>query len=473
MVFSSLTFVCVFLPVVFLLYTVLPGLRVKNFLLIAASLVFYAYGEPVYVFLMLFSSVMNYLFARLIAANDAAGKRKAFMALAVILNLGILGVFKYTGFVLNSVNAVTELSIPVPEITLPIGISFFTFQSLSYVIDVYRGTVPVEKNFPNILLYISFFPQLIAGPIVKFHDINLALHDRRQTPEQVAEGLRRFICGLGKKVLIANVMGQTADAVFAMESASLNIALAWLGAVTYMLQIYYDFSGYSDMAIGLGKMFGFTFRENFNYPYTSLNIQDFWRRWHISLSTWFKEYLYIPLGGNRKGRARTSINKIIVFLCTGLWHGANWTFVLWGLYHGFFLLLEGYVPAIKKLPKAVGKLYSLLVVCIGFVLFRADSVSQFGAFFVKMFGGFSFTAESNALLLRQLTPWFFVILIAAVLGAGLLQKYIARVRDIMAGSDSRGKAVRIVVSCLSVVVFVWCIVRLSGQSYNPFIYFRF
>ena len=475
MVFSSLVFVCVFLPVVFVLYTILPGLKTKNVLLIIASLLFYAYGEPVYVLLMLGSSVANYLFARLIAEGKTEKRKKVFLALAVILNLGVLGVFKYTGFLLESVNAVTGLSIPVPEIALPIGISFFTFQALSYVIDVYRGAAPMEKNYLNILLYISFFPQLIAGPIVKFHDINEALRDRKQTPALSAAGMRRFICGLGKKVLIANVMGQTADAVFALEGDTLSAALAWLGAVAYMLQIYYDFSGYSDMAIGLGKMFGFSFRENFNYPYTADNIQDFWRRWHISMSTWFKEYLYIPLGGNRKGKARTSINKIIVFFCTGLWHGANWTFVLWGLYHGFFLLLEAYVPAIKKLPKAVGKIYSLFVVCIGFVLFRAESVGQFGQFVAKMFTGFSFTAESSALLMRQLTPWFLFILVIAVLGAGFLKKPVALIREKMGDPAALGKmnAARVVMSVLAVLLLVWCVIRLSGQSYNPFIYFRF
>ncbi len=479
MVFSSLTFVCVFLPVVFLLYTVLPGLRVKNILLILASLVFYAYGEPVYVLLMIGSATANYLFARLIAAGKTPRVKKAMLIAAVILNLGVLGVFKYTGFLIGSVNGLFRLSIPIPEITLPIGISFFTFQALSYVIDVYWERVAVEKNYLRVLLYISFFPQLIAGPIVKYHDIATALQDRSSSAAEIAQGLRRFLFGLAKKVLIANVMGQTADAVFSMEKGELNAAIAWLGAVSYMLQIYYDFSGYSDMAIGLGHMFGFTFKENFLYPYTANNIQDFWRRWHVSMSTWFKEYLYIPLGGNRKGKVRTSVNKIIVFLCTGLWHGANWTFVLWGAYHGFFLLLENYVPVLKKLPKAIGKIYALLVVCIGFVLFRAESISQFGTMFAKMFGGFSFTAESNALLLRQLTPWFLFILAVAVIGAGPLQKlrtalFNAQTEDGAAAEKTNVRRIAVVVSYIAaVVLLVWCVIRLSSQSYNPFIYFRF
>lgn len=475
MVFSSFTFVCAFLPVIFVLYQIVPGLKAKNVLLIVGSLLFYAYGEPVYVLLILVSSLCNYLFARMIAGTKTEKSKKLFLAIAVILNLGALGVFKYAGFAVNSVNAVTGLALPVPQIALPIGISFFTFQALSYVIDVYRGTVAVEKNYLNILLYISFFPQLIAGPIVKFHDINAALRERNHTPALTVAGLRRFICGLGKKVLIANAMGQVADTVFGLQTGQINAPIAWLGAIAYMLQIYYDFSGYSDMAIGLGKMFGFVFRENFNYPYTADNIQDFWRRWHISMSTWFKEYLYFPLGGNRKGKARTSVNKIIVFLCTGLWHGANWTFVLWGAYHGFFLLLESYVPAVKKLPKALGKIYSLLVVCVGFVLFRADNLGQFGHMVAGMFAGFTFTDETTACLMRMLTPWFLLMLVAAVIGAGFIKKPVAFLRQKTEEAVAAGQvnAYSAALSCASLLLLVWCILRLSGQGYNPFIYFRF
>ena len=475
MVFSSLTFLCVFLPAVFALYCVLPGLKAKNILLIAASLLFYAYGEPVYVLLMIASSLGNYLFALMIGGSEKKAVKKAAVICAVLLDLGVLGVFKYAGFAVESLNSVTGLGLAVPSITLPIGISFFTFQALSYVIDVYRGDVPAEKSFLNILLYISFFPQLIAGPIVKFHDINEALSDRKQTVPDVEAGLRRFICGLGKKVIIANVMGQTADAVFGAGQDLLNAPLGWLGAVTYMLQIYYDFSGYSDMAIGLGRMFGFSFKENFNYPYSAVNVQDFWRRWHISMSTWFKEYLYIPLGGNRRGKARTAVNKIIVFFCTGLWHGANWTFVVWGLYHGFFLLLENYVPAVKKLPKVVGKIYTWAVVCLGFVFFRADTLSQGIRFIGKMFTGFSFGAESSALLLRQLTPWFILIFAAAALGTGALQKPVNKVRALVngEGTDRTAAVVRCTVNALSLVLLIWCVMRLSAQGYNPFIYFRF
>lgn len=347
MVFSSLPFLCIFLPAVFLLYTVIPSLKARNALLIVASLVFYAYGEPVYVLLMIFSSVLNYLCA-LWVAKDKRRKNRAALAVAVVINLGMLAVFKYAGMMVTTVNAVTGLALPVPQIALPIGISFFTFQALSYVIDVYRGVVEAQKNYFRILLYISFFPQLIAGPIVKYRDIASQIAERSQDLEKIARGLRRFVCGLAKKVLIANTMGQAADVIFAQDLGSLSAPSAWLGAVAYIFQIYYDFSGYSDMAIGLGLMFGFEFKENFNYPYGAANMQDFWRRWHISLSTWFKEYLYFPLGGNRKGKPRTALNRLIVFFCTGLWHGANWTFVIWGLWHGAFLLLEEYVHVFKS-----------------------------------------------------------------------------------------------------------------------------
>lgn len=328
----------------------------------------------------------------------------------------------------------------------------------------------------NVLLYISFFPQLIAGPIVKFHDINKALSSRTQSAARTASGFRRFICGLAKKVIIANTVAVAADAVFAAESCQLNIFSYWLGAVCYMLQIYYDFSGYSDMAIGLGKMFGFEFKENFNLPYISVNIRDFWRRWHISMSTWFKEYLYIPLGGNRKGKLRTCLNKIIVFFCTGLWHGANWTFVLWGLYHGFFQLLEEYIPAMRKLPRIVGHLYSLLVVCCGFVLFRAESITQAGQYLAGMFGGFEYNAQSVQMLVGLLTPWLLFVLAVAVLGAGPVAATVRRIRTAVENKCESRTLLNLtdtVTYLFSFVLLIVCMIFLSGDSYNPFIYFRF
>ncbi len=473
MIFSSLEFLCVFLPVVFVLYCIIPSIKAKNAILILASLLFYAYGEPVYIILMIVSSLMNYIMARLIAGNNKG--KKVFLIVAVFLNLGMLAVFKYADFAVDTVNTIFSLKIPQPGITLPIGISFFTFQALSYVIDVYWGRVEVQKNFFNILLYISFFPQLIAGPIVKYRDINEAIENRTMNADEIARGLRRFICGLGKKVLIANTMGLAADHIFTAAHSKVNFLVAWIGAIAYLMQIYYDFSGYSDMAIGLGHMFGFHFKENFQYPYGSDSVQEFWRRWHISLSTWFKEYLYIPLGGNRKGTARTCLNRMIVFFFTGLWHGANWTFVIWGLWHGLFLLFEAYCPIVKKAPKFLTRIYTLLVVCVGFVMFRADTLSD-GLFMIgQMFTGFSINAASMSFAMQQLTPWFLVMLAAAFIGAAPIRGLVNSIRDNTKAEDVSGKwkAVHVLLYVLSGLLLVWCMIRLSGSTYNPFIYFRF
>ena len=474
MVFSSMVFLCVFLPVTYVLHLVIPSVKIKNIILVAASLVFYAYGEPVYVLCMIFSAVLNYFSAYCIGNSE---KKKLFLIINIILNLGVLVFFKYTGFLVEQLDLIFGINIPVPQITLPIGISFFTFQAMSYVIDVYRGNVKAQKNFGKVLLYISFFPQLIAGPIVKYHDINKEIDDRKVTADESALGLRRFICGLAKKVIIANTMGQAADVIFAADSGDINIITAWIGALAYMMQIYYDFSGYSDMAIGLGRMFGFHFHENFLYPYGSASVKDFWRRWHISLSSWFKEYLYIPLGGNRKGRFRTCINKIIVFFFTGLWHGANWTFIVWGLFHGTFLLLEEYIPFIKKFPNLILRFYTLLVVCIGFVIFRADDISQ-GLFMIgNMFSGVNMSDSALSLALSQLTPWFIFAFVLAVIIAAPIKPVVEKLR-LKLGSTAvslSGKwtAVQIILYVLSAGLLVWCMLRLSGDAYNPFIYFRF
>lgn len=474
MVFSSLEFLCIFLPAVFLLYTVIPVHKARNGLLIAFSLVFYAYGEPVYVLLMILSSLVNYLCALWIGKSEK--QKKLPLIFAIVFNLGTLVLFKYTGMFVTAFNSVTHLSVPVPEIVLPIGISFYTFQALSYVIDVYRGEVGVQKNYFKVLLYISFFPQLIAGPIVKYRDIAEQIDNRSQSLEQIAQGLRRFVCGLAKKVLIANTMGQVADIIFAQSTSELGFLSAWLGAAAYLFQIYYDFCGYSDMAIGLGKMFGFTFKENFRYPYGARSVQDFWRRWHISLSTWFKEYLYIPLGGNRKGKARTALNRIIVFFFTGLWHGANWTFVLWGLWHGLFLLLEEYLPFLKKLPRAIGHIYTMLVVLLGFVVFRADTIGYGFGYIGRMFSFGSPGSYDMSLALRQLTPWFIFIFVIAVIGCAPIRPLSDKIRQKLYADGSVSIAWRIVsvaLYCLAFAGLFFCILRLSPSGYNPFIYFRF
>lgn len=464
MVFSSMVFLCVFLPAAFCLHLLLPGMRAKNFLLVVASLVFYAYGEPIYVILLVASSAGNYILARL--TGECPKIRKLTMTLAVVINLGLLVIFKYSGFLVDTFNSVTGAGIPVPQVRMPIGISFFTFQALSYVIDVYRGDASVQKNFGKLLLYISFFPQLIAGPIVKYHDVEAEINNRKQTPEEIGKGIRRFIAGLSKKVLIANTMGLVADNLFGAAATGITGPGAWLGAVSYMLQIYFDFSGYSDMALGLGMMFGFHFHENFDYPYISASIREFWRRWHMSLSGWFKEYLYIPLGGNRRGKFRTVVNKMIVFVCTGIWHGASFNFLFWGIYHGFFLMLEEYIPFIGKkggkLKSFFQHVYALLVVCVGFVFFRADTMKQ-GCFWIReMFTDFGWKASAMSLTLQQLTPVYLVTLAAALVAAvpvnSMLKKY---------------KWYEGFTYVLSLAGFALCVLSLAGGTYNPFIYFRF
>lgn len=408
------------------------------------SLLFYAYGEPVYVFLMIGSVVFNYVIGLLMVKN-----KKIWLIFGISGNVSLLAVFKYADFAIETINEFIGIQIPEPHIALPIGISFFTFQAMSYLIDVYKGKHNCQKSFWKLLLYISFFPQLIAGPIVKYSDIEKELYEREV--KEAEEGMLRFILGLSKKVLIANTVGYVADMMF--SCGQVDSLISWMGAITYTLQIYFDFSGYSDMAIGLGQLFGFHFPENFRYPYTAENMTDFWRKWHISLSEWFKEYVYIPLGGNRKGKVRTSINKLIVFLLTGIWHGANWTFALWGIYHGAFLIFESNC---KKMIKGVaGRIYTLLAVTVGFVIFRAETIHQAFLFIKNMFC-WNISSFGKIAVCRNMSPFTIMILILACLFSG-------RKWDCPVG----------VKKGLSLVCLVLCIVFLSGASYNPFIYFRF
>ncbi|MBD5451115.1 MAG: MBOAT family protein [Lachnospiraceae bacterium] len=457
MVFSSGIFLFFFLPIVYLLYCICPNLKFKNALLILASLFFYAFGEPIYIFLMIGSILVNYCLARLIAASRQWAK--AVLILTVVFNIGLLVVFKYSALLVETIGGLLGLSFAAPEIALPIGISFYTFQALSYCIDVYRDRNLVQKNVWKLMLYISFFPQLIAGPIVKYHDIEAQISDRCVTITGAALGIRRFICGLAKKLLIANAMAYIVDTLY---TTSLDFWLtAWLAAVCYVFQIYFDFSGYSDMAIGLGRMFGFPFQENFQYPYISGSIQEFWRRWHISLSTWFKEYLYIPLGGNRKGAGRTMLNKLVVFMATGIWHGANWTFLVWGLFHGLFITLE-YKKRIPLKNKVFAHIYTMLVVICGFVIFRADTIGQAGHILASMFTGFRANAVEFVFLAKLLTPYNIVCLIAAVVLSMPVSKWLAQ----------KIKA-PVVSYAASVILLILCIMNLASSSYNPFIYFRF
>lgn len=457
MVFSSMVFLCVFLPAVFLLTRLTKSVKIQNAILIVMSVLFYAYGEPKYVLLMLISVLCNWWFG--LQMKDEP--KKGIMVMAVVLNIGLLFVFKYLDLTIAGINATHIVTLKRPHLPLPIGISFFTFQALSYVIDVYRRHVPAQTSVWRILLYISLFPQLIAGPIVKYHDIEKEIEDRTIDSRTTALGFRRFSVGLGKKVLISNTMALVVDTLFTAAPPAINMAGAWLAAICYIFQIYFDFSGYSDMAIGLGEMFGFHFHENFNYPYISTSIQEFWRRWHISLSTWFREYLYIPLGGNRKGKARTYLNKMIVFLATGLWHGANLTFVLWGAWHGFFILLEDWLH-LKKLPKWLGWIFTMLIVTIGFVMFRADTVSDVMRMIGAMFGAASFTAESMALFLSQLSPIVLTALVAATVGSA----------PVFTRIDWNGKYCTVSLVA-SYALLVLCVLALSTGTYNPFIYFRF
>ena len=468
MTFSSLTFLFLFFPITFLLYALIRNHRARNALLAAASLVFYAFGEPAAVVIMLISIVLNYLFG-LAAAGEKWDRSAVF--LAVLLNIGLLAVYKYAGFFTEILNGLFRLSIPAPQIRLPIGISFFTFQGLSYVIDVYRDKKTVQHSLFSVLLYISFFPQLIAGPIVRYSDIAAQIREREFTTDRISRGVCRFLFGLAKKALIANQMGLIADKVFSFGPGQLSTGAAWIGGVCYTLQIFFDFCGYSDMAIGLGCVFGFDFRENFNYPFISGSIQEFWRRWHISLSTWFKEYVYIPLGGNRKGRARTMLNKWIVFFLTGLWHGASFTFILWGLWHGLWQMLETYqiVPTRKKWFRVPGHVYTMLVVIVGFVLFRADTLAQGFGVIGAMFSPTAGEAAANAGVYALLSP-------AAILAFGFALLLSAPVfRIFRKKAEQVGLAVVYNYAAFggSLLLFVLSALSLVSGSYNPFIYFRF
>ncbi len=476
MVFSSVIFLCLFLPIVLGEYYLLPKREAKNLWLIAASLLFYAFSGLWYVLLLLFSVFCNYL------AGLFVSGRKGVLYVAVAVNLGVLGVFKYLTFLVRTVDQLPGVAITVPSIVLPVGISFFTFQGLSYVIDVYRNERLKSTRFRDVLLYIALFPQLVAGPIVRYEDVVDEIKGRRHTLEQLANGLRRFIIGLSKKLLIADVCGSVVTLIYSAERSVLDSRTAWLAAVCYLIQIYFDFSGYSDMAIGLGLCFGFHFKENFNYPYISASIQEFWRRWHISLSTWFREYLYIPLGGNRKGKAKTYRNKLIVFFCTGLWHGANWTFIVWGLWHGFFIVAEDAVKKLFRIEKhgkggrnpvmAVLKhLYTLLVVLIGFVIFRADNIEQAASMIRAMFSGISASAQTGLLLAQCLTPLTMFALLLGLVGSTPILPMVCHKAERQTGSART--CLRVINYAAVLVLLLVDILHLSAASYVPFIYFQF
>jgi len=466
MVFSSTIFLCVYLPLVLLGYYICPK-KGRNLFLLIVSLVFYAWGEPKYVFLMIFSILVNYIFGRLMDKNRGRQKRmKLLLVLSVVIDLGLLSVFKYTDFIITNVNAIFGSNFDLLNIALPIGISFYTFQAMSYTIDVYRDDVRVQKNLIDFGMYITMFPQLIAGPIVRYADVQDQLADRSVTTADFSEGVMRFVVGLGKKVLLANQMGAVWSDIYAL-GGDVSALMAWTGAIAYTFQIYFDFSGYSDMAIGLGRMFGFKFPENFRYPYQSVSITDFWRRWHITLSTWFKEYLYIPLGGNRRGLARQALNLLIVWSLTGFWHGAGWNFVMWGLYYFVILFIEKLflLKALDKLPKFFRHVYALLLIIIGWVIFASDDVSVLLPYLGSMFGA---NGAIGGMDVYTLLTKAVLLIICCIASTELPKKLF-----LSAAGAMNEKAAFTLKSVLTIALLALSMILLIGDSYNPFLYFRF
>ena len=466
MVFSSLTFLFLFLPILYLLLFLSRSPRWRNGVLIAASLLFYGWGEPVWILAMLFSTAVNYVCARLIAATERKGLRRLCLVLGVIASIAFLFYFKYAAFLLNTVLSFTGTQWRMASPKLPIGISFYTFQILTYTIDVYRGKAPVLKNPLRLLLYISCFPQLIAGPIVQYGDVADQLEERRITVPDFTEGMQRFIKGLAKKVLLANLCGAALEELpLAGTGAALSVGGAWLAGLLYTLQIYYDFSAYSDMAIGLGRTLGFRYKENFLFPYASRSITEFWRRWHVSLGSFFRDYVYIPLGGNRRGTARTILNMLVVWALTGLWHGASWNFVVWGAYYGVLLILERFVlaKALDRTPKLLRWLLTFVIVLIGWIIFY---YTDFGAVRQHLLalvgvGGAGWMDAQTLAVLRKYTVFPLLCLALSLPWVPALGKSLPeKLRDFLQPA-------------ITVVLFAVSVLFLVGQSYNPFIYFRF
>ena len=467
-----------FLPLTLLIYYLVPGrfITAKNTVLLIASLVFYGWGEPKYILVMLVSIVINYVLAIAIGkmkeSKNEHGAR-LMLILDVIVNLGLLGFFKYTDFIIDTVNSLTGAGLGLLGIALPIGISFYTFQTMSYVIDVFRGKVPSQKNIITLAAYITLFPQLIAGPIVRYSDVELQLMNRTSDPLRIATGIRRFVRGFAKKILIANQVAVIWDEIYGLleSGESIGPGLAWIGAIAFTFQIYFDFSGYSDMAIGLGKLLGFDYLENFDYPYVSQTITEFWRRWHISLSSWFKEYVYIPLGGNRKGLARQLVNIAIVWALTGLWHGASWNFVLWGVYYGILLIIEKLflLKVLERLPEKlrfIRHIYALFFVVIGWVIFNITDFSLLGQYLSCMFGAGGAHSEQVLYYLSSRAP---LLILAAVASTPLISKAFWKLSDQVRFHTMRDMAETFVL----LILFLLSIAFLVSGSYNPFLYFRF
>lgn len=468
MVFSSLVFLYVFFPINIILYFISKNNTYRNIVLLSFSLFFYAWGEPFYISVLLLSGFVNYFFALLIDKYRGTYKCKLSLFSAIFINLGLLGFFKYYNFFVDNLNLILNTNIGFTHIGLPIGISFYTFQIMSYVVDVYRQDVPAQKRFYKLLLYMSLYHQLIAGPIVRYRDIENEIDNRVITASSMSYGINRFIIGLCKKVLIANTAGETATVLLGSNLSEISVLGAWLGIILYTIQIYFDFSGYSDMAIGLGRVFGFTYKENFNYPYIAKNVKDFWRRWHISLSSFFRDYVYIPLGGNRHHFVR---NLLIVWMLTGFWHGASWNFILWGLYYGIFLLLERTILSnlINKLPSFISHIYLLLVVTVGWVFFYFLDISQ-GLKFISILFGFG----GNKLYDIKFEVEFFnniIFLIIAAISCTPMFKITGN--KLVELLKLKNKPIYLLQAIFNGVMLIITTIMLLGQTYNPFLYFRF
>lgn len=488
MVFSNLTFLFAFLPLFFLCYFAVGrffGIKGKNLVLFLFSLVFYAWGEPVYILLMIYSTVLDYICGRMIESGELSQnlrKKKIFLAISLTGNLGLLGVFKYLTMFLSTANTLFSLHIPVPNIILPIGISFYTFQTMSYSIDVYRGKVKAQHNIINFGAYVAMFPQLIAGPVVRYETVERELNYRVESLHDFAEGARRFIVGLGKKTLIANTMAQVADSLFANPPAELGALGAWVAIIAYTFQIFFDFAGYSDMAIGMGRMMGFRYLENFNYPYIANSITDFWRRWHISMSTFFRDYIYIPLGGNRVSKPRWIFNVFVVWFATGLWHGASWNFVLWGLYFGLLLVLEKeFLLKYLSEHKVLSHFWTMFLVIFGWVIFTQETLSGLWEYTKALFGGYGIlgTGATSAVTLLQnadVNTIFLIALFAAVLFSTPVAKRMDKKMYRLYFSRTGGQEVATANAFYDVLLFIvlfLCTIQLALGAYNPFIYFRF
>ena len=471
MTFSSLTFTTLFFPAVLILYFICTDLRWRNGVLLVASLIFYSWGEPIWVLAMIGSTAINYVAAMLIDRASSPGLRKTALVVGAAASLAVLFYFKYAAFLVNSVTSLFGVSFSIPVLELPIGISFYTFQVLTYTVDVYRDKSPVQRDPFKLMLYVSCFPQLIAGPIVQYSDVAVMLDERESTPEGFTEGMKRFAVGLSKKVLLANVCGLIIEELPSAAGASgMSVLGAWYISVLYSLQLYFDFSGYSDMAIGMGRIFGFTYKENFNYPYISKSASEFWRRWHISLGSFFRDYVYIPLGGNRRGRARTALNLAIVWALTGLWHGASWNFVIWGLYYGVLIILEKLVLADfrERLPGAAQHIAALLLIVVGWTVFYYTDMGCLGKHLGAMFviGSAGLSDPVTMAVIRKYTV---LPLIAAIASLPILPRLKAWL-----GKHEKLEGAADIVSlvCLTALMLL-SMIFIVGQSYNPFIYFRF